>query len=751
VRVLAGAFAAFALGLGGAALGWYWLEATLPDVFSFAAYRRIATEASRIQAQGGEVLATFGPEIRTVVPAERIPKVLRAALVCAEDAAFYSHPGLDLMGIARALWIDTVRGRYSHGASTITQQFAKTRFLSREKTLLRKLRELVLARRLETRLGKDEILTLYANEVYFGHGRYGIEEAARFYFGKSGGEVDVAEAALLAGIVNSPATFSPLRHPDQARRRRTYVLQQMVQHGYLTPADRDRAERTPLPSQGHDARAGVGAWYIEHARRFVENQVGREALQAGGLRITLALDVAVQQAAEKAVADGLHALDAKYKTAEPVRRYADAAELKLGHLRLVEQQAALFADGKAPWGKVIVGIVDAWEPQQAAWRLDLGSVPGWLPAAAVQRYETKLQAGDLVRVSVRDQQRDGWLLSPEFGPQVALIAIEPESRLVRAMVGGDAFGLHPFDRATGARRQPGSTFKIFAYGAALEHGKITPQTEMIDVARTFRSGGRNWTPRNFSGRYDGKSHTMGDAVAQSINSIAVAVAAEVGPERVEEMARRLGIASPLTVGLPLALGASSVTLLELTNAYAAIAAGGRVRPPVFVTRIVDREGKDLWQAPRNGGTKVLRDDVVAGLHEMLAQVVQRGSGVQARKVGRPAAGKTGTSNGGRDAWFVGFTPELCAGVWVGYDDRKPMQGATGGTVAVPIWAQFVKDALDRAPVRPLPRLPHVVAGIAPPPAPDGEQGADVETDSELDDPGLAPSEMQRPPPLLPEL
>lgn len=237
------------LGGSAATAGWYWLDATLPDVFSFDAYRQIAKESSRVYAAGGEVVARFGEEIRTVIPTERIPPTMRYAMVCAEDAAFFDHPGLDIAGIARALWIDVTRGRYAQGASTLTQQFAKTRFLDRGKTFTRKFKELVLARKLETKLTKDEILTLYLNEVYFGHGRYGIEEAARFFCDRSTGELDVAQAALLAGMVNSPAKFSPFRHPEQAKKRRAYVLGQMLNHGYISQADHDRAAQQPLPTE----------------------------------------------------------------------------------------------------------------------------------------------------------------------------------------------------------------------------------------------------------------------------------------------------------------------------------------------------------------------------------------------------------------------------------------------------------------------------------------------------------------------
>ncbi len=770
-----------ALGFAAGALGFVWLQETLPDVFSFDAYRSIAFESSRVQAAGGEIVAQFGEEIRTVVPLARIPVTVRAAIVCAEDASFYSHPGLDIVGIARALWVDMTTGRAAQGASTITQQFAKTRFLSREKTLTRKLKELVLARKLEEQLGKDEILTLYANEVYFGHGRYGVEEAARFYFGKSVSDIDVAQAALLAGVVNSPGRWSPLRHPKAALERRTYVLQQMEKHGYLTTADRERADKAPLPKAGQDQLTDTGAYFAEEVRRFVMQKVDRETLLHGGLRIEIALDVGLQRAAEAAVAAGLTRFDQQYKTFQPVKHYDDDAALQEGLRKLTQQQ------GKPAVGRILLGIVRGPATGTGAgagtgtgagagtgtgagagagagtgaaiegYRVDLGTVQGILPASALDRYRHPaldpakpadpakpvepfaLREGDLIRVSIRDQSEGRLLLSPEFGPQVALVAIEPQSRLVRALVGGDDFAVHPFDRAVDSRRQPGSTFKTFTYGAAIEAGLTTPDSSFVDESHTYVIAGKPWTPRNYSGRYDGKTYTAREALAQSINSIAVAVAALVGPEKIAAFAERLGIASPLQAGLPLALGASSVTPLELTNAYASLAAGGKTLTPILVTRIAKRDGTGVYLAPRLEGVKVLSGDVTLALTDMLGEVVRRGSGKEALKVGRPAAGKTGTSNGGRDAWFVGFTPELCTGVWLGYDDRKPIAKASGGALAVPIWVDFMKKGLERVPVQPLPRLPHVLAGPLgkplPVPAGDPELGA-----QDLDDAQLAPEE-----------
>lgn len=720
-----------AVGIAVGAVGFKTLEARLPDVFSFAAYKDLAVENSRVYAAGGELIARIGGQVRTVVPMERIPATVRFAVVCAEDAAFYHHPGLDLLGIARALWVDIAQGRYAQGASTITQQFAKTRFLSSEKKVIRKLKELVLARKLEQKVSKDDILAMYMNEIYFGDGRYGVEEASRYFFGKPVSQVNVAEAALLAAVVNSPARFSPYRHPKRALVRRRYVLLQMQRRGYISKDDAARANAHPLPKIAHEDRVIRAPWVVAAVRRRVLKQVGRKALREEGLRIEVAMDITAQRAAEAAVKAGLHTIDRRYKTRAALRRYRSTRAMNDAAKRLIKRRKGK----KAPMGRPILGIVRSFDIDAKTYVVDLGGESGRLHRGTLERFvddqgtPPSFRRGDLIRVSIRGRSGKGTTLSPELGPQAALVAIEPETRLVRALVGGDDPRLHPFHRALMARRQPGSTFKTFVYGAAIEAGMATPDTRVTDEKRTYRSHGRPWTPRNYKGSWDGKPHSLRDALARSINSIAVEIAQRVGPDKVVDFARRTGITSPLRADLPLALGASGVTPMELTNAYATLAAGGMYGEPILVTRIIDRHGKVRFRANAKL-TRVLTVKVAHALSDMLGEVVRRGSARKA-KVGRPVAGKTGTTNRARDAWFVGFSPRLAAAVWVGWDDRQPMAKGSGGKLALPIWASFMRAALDRIPVLPLPRLPHVLGTPRAPPIPleeDPEEGADNLTD-----------------------
>ena len=711
---LAAVAVATAAAVGAGALGFAFLEARLPDVFSFAAYRRLALESTRIHASGGELIGRFGAENRTVVPLSRMPRSLLFATVCAEDAAFFHHPGLDLVGIARALWVDITQGRMAQGASTITQQFAKTRFLSREKTISRKLKELVLARKLEHKLSKEDILAMYLNEIYFGHGRYGVEEAARFYFGKPAAQVDLAEAAMLAGVVNSPERLSPFRSPERALKRRAYVLDQMQRRGYISADDAARAGERPLPTEPRGDIDMAAPYYVSEVRRRLRAMVGDATLKRGGLRVEVALDVTAQKAAQAAMAAGLQRIDRRYKYAKALRRYRSDAQLEAGLSRL--RRGLKKRPPRA--GRIRLGIVVGKVGEGPDLEVELGDSKGVLPAAHTGRYAAagpsgkprgpSYVRGDLLRVRVlRRPSEPGALpvLTLEGGTQGAIVAIEPATRLVRALVGGDDYALHPYNRALKALRQPGSTFKTFVFGAAIEAGEVTLDTELADEKKTWISGGRPWTPRNYSGKWDGEPHSVREALARSINSIAVAVADRVGPERVVDFARRAGITSALRADLPLALGASSVTPLELANAYATIAADGMTAAPIMITRIVDRAGRALFTA-RPSLKRVISADVATALTDALGEVMRTGSGRSA-KVGRPVAGKTGTTNRGRDAWFAGFSKQLCTVVWIGHDDRKPIRKGSGSKLALPIWADFMRGALARVAAAPLPRQPHV--------------------------------------------
>ncbi len=585
-----------------ASILWYYGR-QLPDFQSLSDYR--PPQVSRMYDRQGRPVAEFFEERRTVVPFTEVPVILRQAFLAAEDADFYRHPGLDFPGMLRALWSNLLAGRVVQGGSTITQQVIKTMVLGPERSLERKVKEVLLALRLERNLSKDDILSLYLNQIYFGQGNYGIQEASRFFFAKDVSALNLAEAATLASLPKSPALYSPLRHPERARARRNWVLEQMVKNGFVEPDAARAAQAEPLQATGQSLDQDPPApYYTEYCRRELEKLLGSQSLLRDGWRIELALDLDLQIAAQKALLDGLGEVD-KRRGAEEVKT------------------------------------------------------------------------------------------------QGALVAIDPASRYVLALVGGRDFRESSFIRAVQAHRQPGSAFKPVLYAAAVHTGSYTPATIMVDSPEVYHMAirGHSWKPQNFERDFQGEV-PLRVALAHSMNTVAVKLAADIGPATVVEMARCLGIDSEIQPTLSVALGASEVTPLELTNAYAVFASGGMWAEPVFMTRLVRPDGSELALKQGQPPRQALSPAEAFIMTWLLQAVVQEGTATRARALGRPLAGKTGTTNGHRDAWFVGFSAELVAGVWVGLDDHGRMGGswAQGAGVALPIWMDFMKQALrDRPP------------------------------------------------------
>lgn len=602
-------------GVGAAGGLVWWLTRDLPRFDALFDYE--PRESTRVWA-GDTLVATFADERRTVVPPEDIPEVLKRAILAAEDANFYAHEGLDYVGIARAFWKNLRSGQTRQGASTITQQVVKTFLLTPDRTYERKIKEIVLARRLERNLTKDEILYLYLNQIYFGHGRYGVEEAARHYFGKGVRDVDLGEAAMLAGLPQSPARLSPIRHPERAKTRQRYVLGRMLENGWITQAEYDREIDAPILVAERPEPMG-GSWYVEEVRRRLVERYGDEMVLAGGLEVHVGMDPELQRAAEEALREGLRA----YEKRRASRR------------------------GQAP----------AEEPD----------VEG------------------------------------------ALVAIDPQTRRVRALVGGWDFARSKFLRATQARRQPGSAFKPFVFGAALESGRWTAASRVVDAPETFRDPwtGEKWTPRNYErGSFEG-TMTLRTAVARSKNTVAVRLISELGVESVIDFAQRAGIQSELPHNLTLSLGTGEVTPMEMANAFATLAAGGLAGEPVLIERVEDRHGEILEEA-RPRLRPAISPAIAYVLTELLQAVVEDGTGRAARVLGRPTAAKTGTTSDGRDAWMVGYTPDLVAVSWVGFDDQRPLgPGETGGRTALPGWLGLMQAGHEGLPPRDFPVPPGV--------------------------------------------
>jgi penicillin-binding protein 1A len=574
--------------LGGLA---YWTLSDLPQVNSIEEY--VPIESSKVYSSDAKVLAEFYLERRTFIPSYQIPDLVKKAFVAIEDVRFYSHPGVDFIGIFRALLQDVKARSMVQGGSTITQQLAKMLFLKPEKSIIRKIKEAIISIQIEKRYTKDEILGLYLNQTYFGTRAFGIEAAAQTYFGKPAARLSIAEAALLASLPKAPSQYSPFRNPRRAGERRKTVLVSMLKHGFITTEQFNKAVAEPLPVSPF-YRKYEAPYFVEILRQHLEEKYG-PAIYTSGYKVYSSIDLNMQHIAEKALAEGI-------KTIE-------------------------------------------------------------------KRQKPRVQA--------------------------SLVAIDIRTGQIKAMVGGFDFWQTQFNRATQALRQPGSAFKPFVYAAAIEAG-MTSASLVDDAPISFRGArpGQLWSPKNYDGKYRGEV-TLRIALAKSLNAATVRLASWFGVDDIIEMAQRLGISSPLQPYLPLALGASDVTLLDMVRAYSAFATGKKM--DIITYRRIENRDKIVLEEIYPKQTDVLNEDTVREMQILLGAVISEGTATRAKALGRPVYGKTGTTNDYSDAWFVGFDDTLAVGVWVGRDDHTPIGNKeTGAMAALPIWMEFMKQvAADR--------------------------------------------------------
>jgi penicillin-binding protein 1A len=667
-------------------VGWaLWREVSgdLPPVAQLLDYRPPA--ATRVYAADGTQIGEFYVERRYLVSIDRVPEHVRLAFIAAEDADFYHHGGVDLASIGRAMRANLERGDIVQGASTITQQVVKQLLLSPERSFERKLKEVVLAVELETKLSKDEILYLYLNHIYFGAGTYGISAAAQQYFGREVPDLSLAEAAMLAGLPQAPSRHDPLRRPSAARRRQRYVLDRMVEVGFITEAQRDAALAEPLDVHRQAPPTyGAAPWYVEHVRRLLEQQYGPEFADLG-LHVETAADLRLQTAAEETLRDGLRRVERRL-----------GRRLALRHLQPNRVEAYLERQRRsgAPGGlqqAVVTGVLNDRLEIRTPWE------PGVLP-----RDSETLRAGDVVFVDPVERGDDGvmrYALNQDPLVEGAMVVIEPETGLVKALVGGVNFRRSQFNRAVQAQRQPGSAFKPFIYAAAIDKG-YTATTIVTDAPVSLPDGrGGRWSPKNFHDKYMGRV-PLRTALAESLNTVSVRLALDVGIDRLRQYLSIFGFPTQFPRNYSLALGTSEVTPFELTRAYGVFAAHGRRFEPVFVTGVYDANGDPVdFPGARPHFEPVMRPATAYIVARMLQEVVETGTASAARALGRPSAGKTGTTNESKDAWFIGFTPELLASVWVGYDADRALGSLTGGGAATPIWTEFMQRALADQPQR----------------------------------------------------
>ncbi|MDB4990566.1 MAG: Multimodular transpeptidase-transglycosylase [Myxococcaceae bacterium] len=692
-------------GVGTAIALWY-AGRGLPSADALRRYE--PPQTTRVLDQNGTVVAEMFSERRTVVPMSRIPRVLVLSVLAAEDADFYHHTGMDLPSMLRVAWKAVAAGRATQGGSTITQQVVKNLLLSPERTLERKLKELILSRRLESELSKDEILGLYLNHINFGHGRYGVQEAARFYFDKDVDKLNLSEASLIAGIPQSPSRLSPRTHPEAARRRQMFVLAQLetkrpLYWDDLPLEEIERARRTEAKLSEAPYVGERAPEFAQIARQVLIDAVGEERATKGGFTITTTLDLPLEDAARKAVREGVEAIDVRQGKRAPLEnpRIPDKALTQLLKTSRVDHPSRKQLQVGRTYDAVLLGDDVAKSTQV---RLSIDGTLALAELASMKRYNPAGldgagfgRAGVKVRATVLALPEGAPVVSKlALGPEAAALLVDTRTREVRAMVGGYEV-VSGFNRATQALRQPGSSFKPIVYALGLRTRRFTPASIVIDAPGAYD----NYKPGNYeTWNYEG-SVRLRYGLAHSINSVAVRVIDELGPASVVDFARSLGITSPLEPTLGLSLGASEVRLSELVNAYATFAVGGRYAPLMFVKRITDAKGQDVKLKSHDEPRDVLTPAEAYVTTSLLSSVVEEGTASKAKVLGRPAAGKTGTSNQARDAWFCGYTPALVAGVWVGYDDHRPLGAKESGTKsALPIWIELMRAAHGKSAPEP---------------------------------------------------
>ena len=693
---------------------------SLPDLSKVGDAPEMAT---LVYSADGELIGEFYLQKRVWVPLERIPEHVRQAFISAEDRRFWDHPGFDVIGIARASWKNFRSSDRPEGASTITQQLTRLILLDSERTVERKIRELILAVRVDAEYDKREILERYLNMCYLGHGAHGVQAAAEIYFGKDVDHLTYAEGALLAGLVKAPTLYSPHRNMKRARERQAYVLERMRDDGYLSAAEARTARAEPLALIDDEVPLNhvAAPYFVEHIRRWTQARFGMKSVFYGGLRIYTTLDMRMQRSAEAAVRGGLEDLDRMVGfrgpvghldgpalekfVAQPPQPYApgrEAAVLATGADLLPDLRYTGAVVELTRQGGVTVAVGDRHLPMLTNDARHLRRWRGEAPETPPRAARPVLTVGDLIPVKLVEGEKGEPLLALAQLPDIeaAMIAMVPYTGEVRAMVGGYDFRRSQFNRATQGNRQIGSAIKPFIYATAIANGR-----SLIDIVHdgpiAIPTASGIWSPGNYDGEYEGNV-TLRTALAKSLNTVAVRLIVEVGVEAVIETMRAMGIRSFVPLHPSIALGTPDLNLLEVVAAYCAFPNGGKLiegqdslpdtPPGRFIDLITDARGNIVadyrQRLPRK---QAIPPSLAYVMVDLLKAPVERGTAKKAQILGRPAAGKTGTATMWKDAWFVGFTADLLAGVWVGRDNSKAIGiRATGGTAALPIWIQFMQ-------------------------------------------------------------
>jgi len=680
----------------------------LPQVDALEAYR--PSSITELYDAHGKVIGSFALQRRVVVGYDDFPPVLRDALISIEDKDFYKHSGINFWRIAGAAYRDIRSGGTVQGASTLTMQLARNLFLSPDRHWQRKVQEAMLAIQIERRFTKPQIFTLYANQIALGHGVFGFEAASEFYFGKPAKQLTLTEATLLAGLPKGPSYYSPINHPDRAQQRRNRVINAMLEDGKITAAQGNDAKSAPLVLHlAHDPNS-LAPNFIEEIRRYLEGKFGTDQVHEGGLKVYTSLDVELQRAANQSVLNGLAAYE---------RRHGWK-----GHLQNVVADGETLEKYSHPdWDDdpEINGYVHALVTSAGAGiaTLKFGRYTAALGQPDVAWTQHKLadilKTGDVCYVKIVSLGANGAAkvsLEQDSGAQAALVAIDNASGAIKSMVGGRDFDLSKFDRATQALRQVGSSFKPYVYTTVIDGG-ASPDDTILDEPISFETPSGPYTPHNYDEKFEGII-TLRRALSQSRNIPALKLANKVGIKSVIEYAGRFGITSKLPPYLPVALGSAEITLMEQTSAYSVFPNDGVHVSPRYITRVTDYEGRVL-EEDFPEVKDVISQRTARIMTSMLREVVLHGTGIAAAKLPFPVAGKTGTTNDFTDAWFVGFTPTMTCGVWVGYDEKKSLGAKeTGAHAALPIWMNFMTVAMagkDVGDFQPSPVTQHVAQKV----------------------------------------
>ena len=721
---------------------YFWITKDLPDIRKIEDYKPPLTTV--VYSRNKKVIGYFYKEKRFFCALSNMSKYVPIAFLAAEDSDFYHHKGIDFFSILRAAIKNLEAGSIVQGGSTITQQVVKSLFLTPKKSYRRKLKEAILAYRLEKYLTKDEILTIYLNQIYLGHGAYGVEAAARTYFGKHASQLNLAEAAMLAGLPKAPSSYDPYLHFDRAKKRQKYVLNRLLSLGWITKEMYEEALNYPLKlTPMEDPTWKIGPYYLEEVRRWLIDHFGEKMTYTGGLIVYTAMDIEHQKAAEEALRYGLVASTKRRGWRGPIKHFEfdwEADEF----LKQQDTKKCIEKLKKGEWIKVVVADV-----RKEGAVIKFGDQIGWIsvkemrwcrkpdPTKAPEEVPPiddateVLRKNDLVFASLKKESPNSkyrWILSLEQEPLVegALLSLDPRTGDVLALVGGYDFNRSQFNRATQAKRQPGSAFKPIVYSVAIDNG-YTPASMILDAPIVIKDKeGRYWKPENYEETVYGPT-LLRTALVKSRNLVTIRIAQNIGIKKIIQRAKELEINEEFPNNLSVSLGSVSLTLLELCRAYTAFATGGYVVEPRFVLKVEDVWGNVLYES-KVIKKKVLSSQTAYIMSYLLKEVVRDGTGWRARVLKRPVAGKTGTTNDQKDAWFIGFTPYLLTGVFVGFDEPKPMgKYETGSRAACPIWVKYRLKVEDKYPVEDFPKPEGIVMARIDPKtgllAPPGEKKA----------------------------